>query len=87
MKRLTGGKAREEQMADLGDGHNLVAMICYIEAFAHYAACLVRNCGARARGHHQVTKLVAERCCGHLKTLRVPAELRWSFAGGSRLSD
>ncbi|CAE7548921.1 nramp1 [Symbiodinium natans] len=30
------GKAREEHVADLGDSHNLVAMICYIEAVAHY---------------------------------------------------
>ncbi|CAE7896222.1 nramp1 [Symbiodinium microadriaticum] len=30
------GKARGEHMADLGDSHHLVAMICYIEAFQHY---------------------------------------------------
>ena len=37
----TGGKARGEHMADLGDSHHLVAMICYIEAFQHYVAGLL----------------------------------------------
>ncbi|CAE7773092.1 nramp1 [Symbiodinium pilosum] len=36
LPRHSRGKEREERLADLGDSHSLVAMICYIEAFAHY---------------------------------------------------
>ena len=67
----TGGKARGEHMADLGDSHNLVAMICYIEAFQHYVAGLLPVRVQPKQCIHQAADLV--NLCKNNKGSFLPA--------------